>query len=164
MTTTAATSNPQKFDPLNATHLDQVVAIDSAHTGRPRRRFFEKRFAASAASPEDFVQLGSVTDGELRGFAIARVLRGEFGREGAVAVLDAVGVATQSQDRGIGHALVEALIAVLRQRGVRSLHSQATWHNHELLHFFATSGFSLAPRLILERSAAEPLVEDIEEL
>ncbi|MCC6888353.1 MAG: GNAT family N-acetyltransferase [Hyphomicrobiales bacterium] len=161
---TATTGTRPDFQPLNASLLDQVVAIDGAHSGRPRRRFFEKRFAAAAASPDDFVQIGAVTDGALRGFAIARVLRGEFGREDAVAVLDALGVAPQSEDLGIGHALIDEVIAMLGRRGVRSLYSQASWLNDELLHFFATSGFSLAPRVILERAVAAPLVEEVEDV
>lgn len=148
---------------LSAVHLERVVAIDRAHTGYSRRRFFEKRFAAAEAHPDDFVLLGVMRGGALRGFAIARVLHGEFGREADVAVLDAVGVETESQDRGIGHSLMEELIATLRQRGVRALHSQARWVNHDLLRFFEASGFELAPRFILERSVAERLAEDIEE-
>jgi hypothetical protein len=48
--------------------------------------------------------------------------------------------------------------------GVHSLHSQADWTNHRLLHFFDGSGFSLAPRLTLERSAVEPLNETNEQV
>jgi ribosomal protein S18 acetylase RimI-like enzyme len=148
---------------LGAVHLDRVVAIDRAHTGSARRRFFEKRFAAAQKSPEDFIMLGVMRGGALRGFLIARVLHGEFGREEDVAVLDAVGVDTESQDRGIGHTLMDELITTLRQKGVRSLHSQAKWVNHDLLRFFETSGFELAPRFILERPVAERLSEEIDE-
>jgi len=149
---------------LSAVHLDRVVAIDRAHTGTARRRFFEKRFAAAQGRPDDFILLGVMRGGALRGFVIARVLHGEFGRGEDVAVLDAVGVETESQDRGIGHKLMDELVATLRQRGVRSLHSQSKWVNHDMLRFFEASGFELAPRFILERSVTERLTEDIEEL
>jgi ribosomal protein S18 acetylase RimI-like enzyme len=148
---------------LSAFHLERVVAIDRAHTGHSRRHFFEKRFAAAQAHPDEFIMLGVMRGGSLRGFVIARVLRGEFGREEDVAVLDAVGVETESQDRGIGHSLMDELVATLRRKGVRALHSQAKWVNHELLRFFEASGFALAPRFILERSVAEGLREEIEE-
>ena len=153
----------QDIGPLGAVHLERVVAIDRSHTGHSRRRFFEKQFAAAEASPEDFVQLGVMRGGSLRGFAIAHVLRGEFGREDAVAVLDAVGVEAQSQDRGIGQGLIEELVTRLRQKGVRLFHSQARWTNHDLLRFFEASGLTLSPRLVLERAVNEPLVEEIEE-
>jgi GNAT superfamily N-acetyltransferase len=148
---------------INAGDLERVVAIDRAHTGHSRRRFFEKRLAAGEAHPDDFVQIGLMRGGSLRGFAIARLLRGEFGHSDLVAVLDVLGVELESQDRGVGQSLIEQLIDILRQRGVRSLHSQAGWTNHHLLRFFETSGFQLSPRMVLERSVAEPLIEPVEE-
>jgi GNAT superfamily N-acetyltransferase len=149
---------------LGLADVERVIAIDRAHSGRSRRRFFEKRFAAAAARPQDFVPIGIHRGGTLRGFAIARILRGEFGREQAVAVLDAVGVEPNSRERGIGRALIDALTAALDRMGVRSLQSQAAWNNHDLVRFFAASGFALAPRLVLERSVAEPLHEASEEV
>jgi hypothetical protein len=47
----------------------------------------------------------------------------------------------------------------MRQRGVKLMQSQADWTAFELLKFFASTGFRLAPRLVLERSVAEPLDE-----
>ena len=69
--------------------LERVIAIDREHSGRSRRGFFEKRFAAAARRPEDFIQIGIARGGALRGFAVGHILRGEFGRTGAAAVLDA---------------------------------------------------------------------------
>jgi GNAT superfamily N-acetyltransferase len=137
----------------------RIIAIDRAHTGRTRRQFFEHRLAAARARPNDFIHVGVSRSGVLRGFAIARILRGEFGRKRAVAVLDAVGVEPQSQELGVGQALIEALVDAMRQKGVASLQSQVDWKNRDLLHFFAASGFELAPRVALERSVVEPLYE-----
>ena len=149
---------------LTADDLERVIAIDRAHTGRPRRRFFDKRFAAAKARPDDFVQIGIQNGGPLQGFAIARIQRGEFGRDDAVAVLDALGVEPASQDRGLGQALIQELIEVLRGMGVHALQSQADWTSHELLHFFDGCGFTLAPRLALERQVAAPLDEASEQV
>ncbi len=148
---------------INAGDLERVVAIDRAHTGHSRRRFFEKHFAAAEAHPDDFVQIGLMRGGSLRGFAIARLLRGEFGHKDIVAVLDVIGVELESQDRGVGQSLIEQLIEILRQRGARSIHSEAGWTSHHLLRFFDASGFLLSPRMVLERSVTEPLVELAEE-
>jgi GNAT superfamily N-acetyltransferase len=148
---------------LSVDDLERVIAIDCAHSGHSRRRFFEKRFAAAKANPDDFVQIGLMRGGALRGYAIARLLRGEFGREDIVAELDAVGVAFENQAIGIGHDLIEGLVKIMRQRGVHSIHSQATWVNHDLLRFFDASGFKLSPRLVLERSVTETFVEENEE-
>lgn len=149
--------------PLSADDLERVIAIDRAHAGRPRRHFFEKRMAAAKLHPNDFVQVGVVSGGSLGGFAIARVLRGEFGREHAVAVLDAMGVDPERQEGGVGEALMAEVIKNLREMGVRSVQSQVRWGHDNLLRFFNASGFMLAPRLALERPLAERLDETSEE-
>jgi len=148
--------------PITAADLEQVVAIDRANTGQSRRHFFEKRFATAKARPSDYVQVG-VTDNEgLRGFAIAHIQRGEFGQKDAVAVLDALGVAPLNREHGFGHNLMEALIAAARQRGAKSVQSHVDWQNAELMRFFNNTGFALAPRLALERTAAD-LPEQVED-
>ena len=148
---------------LDAADLEAVVAIDRAHAGHARRRFFEKHFATAAAHPRDFVQIGAIQDGSLRGFVFARLLRGEFGRDDVVAVIDALGVEPDREARGLGGALMDRLIEVARQQGVCLLHSQAAWTDHRLLRFFDVCGFHMAPRIILDRAVAAPLIELAEE-
>jgi L-amino acid N-acyltransferase YncA len=157
-----ATNMDNIVRPLSRTDLERVIAIDSGHVGEPRRRFFEKRLAHAKQHPEDFVHVGVVRNGALVGFAFARILHGEFGREQAIATLDAVGVEHDSQARGVGRALMDGLTKIMRQKGVHLLQSQAEWTNHALMRFFDASGFGLAPRLVLERSVLTPLAEPIE--
>jgi GNAT superfamily N-acetyltransferase len=149
---------------LGVADVERVITIDRTHSGRSRRRFFEKRFAAAAARPDDYVHIGAMRGGAMRGFAIARILRGEFGYEQAVAVLDAIGVEATSQERGIGQALMEALSDIMRQNGVGLLQTQADWTNHDLLRFFSAAGFKLAPRLVLQRPAGELPVDTSEDV
>lgn len=160
---TAVVNAETSVRPLRSTDLERIIAIDSSHVGEPRRRFFEKRLSHARQHPDDFVHIGVVRTNSLVGFAFARILRGEFGREGAVATLDAVGVEYDSQARGIGRTLMSGLTELMRKRGVRVLQSQADWTNHALLRFFDISGFGLAPRLVLERSVLTPLAESIED-
>ena len=148
---------------LRPTDLERVIGIDTVHVGAPRRRFFEKRLAHAKQHPEEFVQVGVEKSGSLIAFAFSRISRGEFGRGQVVATLDAVGVEQDSRHRGVGHALMEELARRFRDKGVRSLHSQVAWTDHTLLRFFEASGFRLAPRLVLERSALMPLAESIED-
>lgn len=159
----AAVNLENSVRPLRPSDLERVIAIDSDYVGEPRRRFFEKRLSRAAEHPGDFLHVGVVRDGALVGFAFAHILRGEFGREQAIATLDAVGVMSSSRERGVGHALMDGLTEVMRKNGVRSLQSQADWSHHGLLRFFGTSGFRLAPRQVLERSVLAPLLEPIEE-
>ena len=159
----AAVTTDNTVRPLRSTDLERVIAIDSAHVGEPRRRFFEKRLAHAKQHPEDFVHVGITRNGALAGFAFARILRGEFGREQAIATLDAVGVEHDSREHGIGRALMDGLTKAMREKKVQLLQSQAEWTNHVLLRFFDASGFGLAPRLVLERSVLTPLAEAIED-
>jgi ribosomal protein S18 acetylase RimI-like enzyme len=158
-----ATPADSQLRPLAPDDVEQVIAIDRVHSGHTRRRFFERRFAAAREEPGDYIQLGVVRGSSLRGYAIARILRGEFGRE-HVAVLDALGVEAESQERGIGQALMEGLLAAMRAGGVRVVQSQADWTNHNLLRFFAAAGFELAPRLALQREVGELAGEAGEEI
>jgi ribosomal protein S18 acetylase RimI-like enzyme len=149
---------------LCASDIDRVVAIDRAHTGHARWRFFEKRFAAAEAKPEDFVHVGVMRGGSLRGYIMVHLERGEFGREDVIGVLDAVGVEPETQERGVGQSLIEELVETLRGLGVRSLQSQGNWTNHTVLRFFEASAFNLSPRVILERPVSDGLVETMEEV
>jgi len=149
--------------PIDADDLEAILAIDRVHTKYSRRRFFEKRLAQAAAHPAEFVQIGFARGGSLRGFAIVHLLRGQFGRDDSVAVLDALGVEFGSQSHGMGHLLISELLEILRQRGVRVLHSQSSWKNHDLLRFFDRCGFRLSPRTVLDRSVTAPLYEVVEE-
>jgi len=157
---TRETSKPNAgVRPLRTADLERMIAIDQAHTGHARRRFFEKRFHAAERHPEDFIHLGVERDGTLLGFIFTRILHGEFGHEEPVAALDVVGVDPESEEHGHGHALMEGLAQAMRQRGVRRLHSQAEWTNHKLLKFFESAGFELASRMMLERAVSEPFAE-----
>lgn len=147
--------------PLSGGDIERVVAIDRVHSEQARRHFFEKRFSAAEARPDEFVHLGVTAGDTLQGFAVARILRGEFGQRDAVAVLDALGVDPASRERGLGQMLIEGLFDIVRRRNVQAIHSQVSWANPDLLRFFNAASFELAPRLALERSVAD-LVEDIE--
>jgi GNAT superfamily N-acetyltransferase len=142
---------------LKPEDLDRVVEIDRGITGRSRRGFFEKRLRASLADPEGFIVMGTEEGGILNGFAIARFQDGEFGDERPVAILDAMGVDSDSQGQGLGRMLIEGIDKVMRKRGVHELRTQAEWTNHALMRFFASIGFSLAPHRVLERAPTRDL-------
>lgn len=149
---------------LRVGDLERVIAIDQAHAGTARRRFMERRLTAGARQPDDYVLVGVEHGGALVGFALGRLLSGEFGRVEPVAVLDAIGVDRSSQDHGYGHALMAGLLAAVRRRGVRQLYSQADWTNHGLLRFFDSTGFTLAQRVVLERGTARSMDESGEDV
>ena len=148
----AAAGEAVSIKPLTANDHEAVIALDQLLSHGARRGFFNKRWQAMARDPEAFVALGAYRDATLRGFALGHVLRGEFGDNSPVVVLDAVGVTLEAQAQGIGQALVEAFVADVRARGGGELRTQVAWDQSGLASFFARCGFALAPRLVLERA------------
>ncbi len=135
--------------------LDKVVELDNATNGSRRRDFFVKRFEAQDKHAGAFISMGASEAGELVGFVCCHMLQGEFGGEKLVAVLDAMSVLPDSQGHGVGRELMQQLIADIRERGGKELRTQAGWDQPEVLEFFASTGFRMAPGLILERSTRD---------
>ncbi len=149
--------------PLKAADFERMVEIDKAITDRGRRGFYEKRFAASANNPQGFIGLAAERDGKVLGFVLAHLLSGEFGVTAPVGMLDAIGVDPASRGFCVGQRLLGGLDQALTSRGVAELRTEANWTEHSLVGFFATAGFRLAPRLVLDRSIGTPIEEEGED-
>lgn len=161
---------------LTAKDLEAVVECDRLISGRSRRGFFRKRFGDMEPSSDGFIQIGAWNHGEqvgsalcgyaeddpigawnhgeLAGFASAHILEGEFGDGEIIAVLDTLGVQSDSRHQGIGRDLLEDIALLARARGARRMISQAHWEQLGLIRLFAASKFSIMPHLVLERSLA----------
>lgn len=137
---------------IGAADLEGVIELDRRLTGKPRRSYHEKRMAAASAHPAAFVTLAAIDNGELRGYAFAHILDGEFGGSGPVGVVDTIGVDPDRRGNGHGRRLMAALEAAMKARGISELVTQADWTEHGITRFFQSAGFALAPRLILERA------------
>jgi len=138
-----------KIRQLARTDLDQVVALDAAITGRTRRAYFERRLAAALRQPELHVQFAAEEGATLSGYALARVLEGEFGRTRPGLRLEMISVAPKAQSRGIGRALHAALETEAKKRGIAEFRTAVAWRDHMMLRFLAPLGYLLAPALIL---------------
>lgn len=152
---------------INAASLEAVVALDKATNDVSRRDFFSKRFGAQEKHPQSFISLGAHADGKLLGFICCHMLKGEFGSDELIAVLDAMSVNPDMQGKGLGHALMTRLHTEIRERGGVELQTQAGWNQPAVLDFFASSGFHMAPRLILERSTpdySDPTRDEFDDL
>jgi len=140
---------------IGASSLDAVVGLDNATNRSQRRDFFAKRFEAQEKHPLSFISMGATRDGELVGFVCCHMLKGEFGSDELIAVLDAMAVDPKSQGHGLGHELMEQLMSEIRSRGGRELQTLAGWDQPAMLDFFASTGFRMAPRLVLERTTPD---------
>jgi len=141
-----------EIKPLSAADLEAVIAIDKANGGVSRRGYFEKRLSAATDRPRDYVYVGLHSDGQLAGYAFAKMVNGEFGKPGAGASLDAIGVSPGQTGKRFGRQLLSAVEDVLKNKGVTTLSSQVDWSSGTILGFFGGAGFELAPRMVLTRT------------
>jgi GNAT superfamily N-acetyltransferase len=146
-----------KVRPLGVGDLDAIVAIDRVVSGRSRRGFYERRLAQLGRDPGAFVALGAEGEGRLVGFAFARLYEGEFGGVAPEASLEAIGVEAAAGHQGVGRELIQGMAAAMRIPGIKEISTQAEWTATDLMGFFAHTHFTLAPRLVLERSVADPI-------
>lgn len=137
---------------IEAGDVEAAIALDLHATGQSRRGFFQKRLASLAARPARFVWLVAVEGGAVCGFVSAHLLDGEYGGRASAAVIDAIATRQDLRGTGVGAALMAALEAELRRRGVAELRSEADWTEQDMVAFFAHAGFQLAPQLVLRRA------------
>lgn len=141
--------------PLTREDLDAVVAIDAAIEGRSRRAYMERRLGAALRAPKLHAQFAATDAGGLAGYILARVLRGEFGRDVPGLRLEIVGVRGDAQHHGTGRELLDALVDWAQRHGIRELRTQATWNNHAMLRWLDAMRFVLAPNHVVECAVAD---------
>ena len=136
--------------PLAAADLEAVVAIDAAAEGRTRREYIERRLRAAQREPALHAQFAAVDGDALVGFVLARVLAGEFGRRGRALRLELFGVTPVRRGLGIGRGLFDTLAAWGRRHDIDEVRTAAHWRDTDILAWFASLGFELAPDGIVE--------------
>jgi ribosomal protein S18 acetylase RimI-like enzyme len=141
---------PITIRPLRPGDLEDVVAIDQAIEGRPRRTYIRRRLDAALREPARHVQFAAGDDDGLAGYLLARVLSGEFGRQSSGLRIELVGVRGDRQRRGVGARLLEALVEHARRKGYAELRTAARWNDHVMLRWFDAMGFELAADRIVD--------------
>lgn len=131
-----------------------LVEIDRLNTGRDRSDYFDRKLEEALYESDVRVSLVAELDGEVVGFAMARVDFGEFGRIGPVAVLDTIGVHPDFRSQGIGRALLSQLFVNLMSLRVETIRTEVSWDDHGLLAFVDRCGFRPSQQLCLEHTIA----------
>src|SRR5450631_2625875 len=134
--------------------LGRVSAIESKLTGTTRKAFYEKHLALVSANPAGFITCAADSDGKLMGFGIARIQVGDFGLKNTVAVLEVIGVDTDSQRKGIGKAILSHIEQQMKEKNIDALKTNVMWTNSALSAFFSSSGFKLASSQRMERDTS----------
>ncbi|MFO0724179.1 MAG: GNAT family N-acetyltransferase [Myxococcota bacterium] len=148
---TAPTPFPTELRPLRPEDLAAVIKLDKQSSGLSRDGYFEKRLQAALQKPKQHIQFALTGPSGLVGFLLARLAGGEFGRPEDVVVLETIGVDPEIRQSGLGQRMLGGLQQWMGTHEVHGLATQVDWRNHLMLKFLAGAGFSLAPRMILER-------------
>ncbi len=135
----------KKIRPARAGDLAQVVAIDAAITGVRKARYWKgvrRRY-------RDF--LVAEAGGKVQGYIVGEVRDWEFGSP-PVGWVFGIGVRPGARLAGIGAALLEALCASFRRRGVAAVRTLLPRDNALVLAFFRSQGMMAAPVIPLEKA------------
>lgn len=131
--------------------LDAITRIDRDLVGRDRREYIAARLAEALGDGGLRVSLTARLDGAIVGYLMARADFGDFGRAEPVAVIDTLGVDADAAHRGVGTALVDALLGDLGALGVERVETIVALRDPGLLGFFEACGFAAAERLSFVR-------------
>jgi len=139
---------------LVAGDLQALVRIDQRITGRDRGGYFRQKVDESLSESSIQVSLVAEEDRAPIGFVMARVDLGDFGHVGPVAVLDTLGVDPRFGGKGVGTALLYALLTNLSALLVDAIETEVSRDSFSLLGFLYRCGFGPSQRLALEKRLA----------
>jgi GNAT superfamily N-acetyltransferase len=134
-----------------ADDLETLVAIDASWGGAARREYLRDRLRR-ALRPTG-ISLGRLAEceGNVVGFVLGEVTRGEFGRVAPVAWVDTIGVRKDALRRKVGSTLLSDFERHGRAAGADRLATLVEPNDEALTDFLEAHGFRLAPTRVVER-------------
>ena len=142
--------------PLRASDFNEVVAIDTQHTGKGKPDYWERVFRAflHPRRGEFRVALAAAGAGRLAGYLIGEVRAFEFGSEPCGWIF-AVGVRRDRLRGGVGTLLLEEACRRFREHGIETVRTMVERRDVPVLAFFRANGFAAGRFVQLERGAEE---------
>ena len=154
MTATAQIERAVEIRALRAEDLPAVVDIDAGMQGRSRRDYFQRRLDAAVKEPQLHAQFAALDAKGLAGYALARVMSGEFGRDRPGLRLEVIGVRPDARGHGIGRQLLEALHSYAERHGMQDIRSTALWSDERMVRWMRARGFRLGPAWVVDAAVA----------
>ena len=137
--------------PVEATDLDQVIAIDAEITRKEKTDYwYELFYRYGAGRSRQRLFLVAETAGEIHGFIIGEVRDWEFGSPPCGWVFG-ISVRPGSRLAGIATRLLEAICAGFRHAGVDKVRTLIARDNSLVLSFFRSQAMMAAPFIPLEK-------------
>jgi len=131
-----------------------LARIDRRITGRDRSAYLGQLIEEALEDSAVRVSLVARADGIVRGYVMAKVDFGDFGRTEPVAVIDTIGVDPDVGGQGIGSALLSQLFVNLHALHVDRAETVVSREDAALLAFLYRCGFGPSERLGFVRKVA----------
>lgn len=134
-----------------AADLDALGRIDASWSGADRRGYLDARLRR-ALRPSG-ISLARVADwkGQVLGFLLGEVTRGEFGRVAPVGWIDTLGVRRDAARHGVGTALIQDFERHARAAGAERIATLLDPGDEALCDFLEAHGFRVAATRVVER-------------
>jgi len=139
---------------LRAGDLEALVRVEERLTGQDRGDYLGRKVDEALHESAIQVSLVAEDDGFAVGFAMARVDSGDFGRVGATASLDTIGVDPRFARHGYGSALLAQMIENLAALHVERLETEVAPDAFDLTRFLFHSGFAPSQRIAFRKPLA----------
>lgn len=125
--------------PLNVRDIDALMKIDEKITGKPHTSFWESK-VASYLEREPGACLAAVVDDRVVGFILGDIRGWEFAIP-LTGWIEVIGVDKDYQGKGIGRALIDALIEYFRQNNIEFVQAMINWNDGDLIDYLRSMGF-----------------------
>ena len=136
------------FRKLSSDHIDQVMELEKELFGK--ESWSKKTMLSEFEAPNSFY-LG-IFEGALVAYAGLRLLPSDLSGD-----ITTIGVAKKHQGRGLGRALVEALVARAKWRGAEQLFLEVKKSNESAIYLYESFGFE---KIDVRKNYYQPSGED----
>lgn len=133
--------------PLVKSDIPGILAIDRKITGARRSSIDSDKISYYLRNPA--VCWGAVIEGNLVGFMLGDVRGWEFGASES-GWIEIMGVDPAYQRRGLGRAMLNAMLGELKKKGVKTVRVVARWYD-PILNFFRAEGFQQGELLSVQK-------------
>lgn len=139
-----------KIRPVTELDIEAICKIDEVITGKYRPEVWEDRVIYYIRRDPDSSQVAEV-GGAVVGFMLGEVRGGEFGLEEPTGWVEFFGVDPKAREKGVGRALIEALIGGFKRKGAHVARTMVRTEDREIDAFIRRMGFAPAPVTALEK-------------
>lgn len=136
---------------LEQRDLPALIRIDRKITGREHSDYYQRKLGQALHESGIRVSLVAELDGQVVGFAMARVDFGEFDRTLPTSALDSIGVDPGFGHRSVGGALLSQLLGNLTGLRIETIRTEIDANHFDVLRFLTRYGFRPAQELAFSK-------------